>query len=229
MNLIPLYFAATVLGADVAEIGWQPLSGGGMEYQVQLTPRAVDALRAGRAVRGEVPPQLKDVREYRITMGEGPLERRLPPGKADEDTTPPPLPDRPNVIAPPPDVSATKPRELPPITASKPLPETPAAYTPPLDNPPPPREKLAMATMPEPASTGPKAAPPPPAVEPEPKADDAPSKPWWPLTAALAGLFASVGLNVFLGWTTWDYRRRYQEVVSGERPVIVSEAAAGRR
>jgi hypothetical protein len=35
-----------------------------------------------------------------------------------------------------------------------------------------------------------------------------PAKPWLPLTFTLFGLFASLGLNVFLGWIAWDFRQQ---------------------
>lgn len=222
MNLIPLCLAVTVLGADVAEIGWAPLPEGGMQYQVQLTPRALDALRAGQEIIGPVPPQLKDIREYRITVGEGRPERRLPPGQLEGQPRPPADERKPDTAAtenPKPYEPPAMPRNLPPVTASKPLPETQAAYATPPEKREPPRSP-ALASLPEPSSTGPQAAPPPEPAEAEKKADTAePTKSWWAWTAVL-----SVGLNFFLGWTTWDYRRRYQEVVSGDRPVIVPES-----
>lgn len=38
-------------------------------------------------------------------------------------------------------------------------------------------------------------------------------RPWWPLTAALMALFASLGGNLFLGWIGWDARRRYRSLL----------------
>ena len=42
--------------------------------------------------------------------------------------------------------------------------------------------------------------------------DDA-TKPWWPLTLTLLGLFGSLGGNFYLGWVTWDIRGRYRRLV----------------
>lgn len=47
----------------------------------------------------------------------------------------------------------------------------------------------------------------------EPTADvqpEQPAKPWVPLTLTLLGLFASVGANAYLGWITWELRRRFR-------------------
>ena len=49
--------------------------------------------------------------------------------------------------------------------------------------------------------------PPPPKTSSAPT--DQPAKPWWPLTFTLLGLFASIGLNLFLGWIAWDSRQRF--------------------
>jgi hypothetical protein len=51
----------------------------------------------------------------------------------------------------------------------------------------------------------------PKAVEaPAPQQPEAPAKPWLPLTLTLLALFASLGLNVFLGWIAVGLRRRCQ-------------------
>ncbi len=79
--------AAAVLGVDV---GWQPLPGGGMEYIIQIEPELLDALRRGEVVVSQVPPQVKDVRQYRIVVGRGRLPRITPavPQPEKRDTSP---------------------------------------------------------------------------------------------------------------------------------------------
>ncbi len=67
--------AAAVLGVDV---GWQPLPGGGMEYIIQIEPELLEALRRGEVVVSQVPPQVKDVRQYRIVIGRGRWEPLSP-------------------------------------------------------------------------------------------------------------------------------------------------------
>jgi hypothetical protein len=49
----------------------------------------------------------------------------------------------------------------------------------------------------------------PKAVETPPQ-PETPGKPWLPLTLTLLALFASLGLNVFLGWIAVGLRRRCQ-------------------
>lgn len=47
-----------------------------------------------------------------------------------------------------------------------------------------------------------------------PSSDTEPEKPWIWLTAALLGLFVSLGANVYLGWIMLAIRRQYHKVVS---------------
>jgi hypothetical protein len=49
-----------------------------------------------------------------------------------------------------------------------------------------------------------------PLPEPAAKQPEAPGKPWLPLMLTLLALFASLGLNVFLGWIAVGLRRRCQ-------------------
>ncbi len=45
---------------------------------------------------------------------------------------------------------------------------------------------------------------------PPPSRDNPPARPWTALTLALAGLFGSLGGNVYLGWLLVETRRRYR-------------------
>ncbi|MCA9168144.1 MAG: hypothetical protein KDB23_10770 [Planctomycetales bacterium] len=40
------------------------------------------------------------------------------------------------------------------------------------------------------------------------------SRPWWPLTLAIIGLFASICFNIYLGWIAWDLYTRYQDAIA---------------
>ena len=42
-------------------------------------------------------------------------------------------------------------------------------------------------------------------------------RPWAPFFATLLALFASGGLNLYLGWIAWDTYNRYQELVADMR------------
>jgi len=72
MNGLLLLVAAAATGVDV---GWQPLAGGGYEYIIQIEPQALAAMEQGRDLVSDLPPQLRDVRRYRITIGTGPVPR----------------------------------------------------------------------------------------------------------------------------------------------------------
>lgn len=72
MNGLLLLVAAAATGVDV---GWQPLAGGGYEYIIQIEPQALAAMEQGRDLVSDLPPQLRDVRRYRITVGTGPVPR----------------------------------------------------------------------------------------------------------------------------------------------------------
>jgi len=70
-----LWIAVAVLGVDV---GWQPLSEGGVQYLIQIEPHALEALSSGEVIRSDLPPGVDDVRGYRITVGTEQLPRELP-------------------------------------------------------------------------------------------------------------------------------------------------------
>ncbi len=73
-----LCVAAILLGIDA---GWQPLPEGGVVYLIQLEPQILDRLESGeiKAVESDLPPYVKDIRSYRITVGTDELPRELPP------------------------------------------------------------------------------------------------------------------------------------------------------
>ena len=70
-----LCIAVAVLGVDV---GWQPLSEGGVQYLIQIEPHVLEALRLGEVIQSDLPPGVDDVRGYRITVGTEQLPRELP-------------------------------------------------------------------------------------------------------------------------------------------------------
>ena len=76
-----LCIAAVVLGV---EAGWQPMPDGGVQYLIQIEPHMLDSLRSGEAVESDIPPAVKEVRGYRITVGTETLPRELPPALAPE-------------------------------------------------------------------------------------------------------------------------------------------------
>jgi len=50
------------------KFGSQPLPGGGIEYIIQVDPLSLDTLRSGADIYSDIPPELRDVRSFRITM-----------------------------------------------------------------------------------------------------------------------------------------------------------------
>ena len=177
--------AAVALGIKA---GWQPLPEGGLEYIIQIEPHMLDSLKAGEVIASDIPPTLKDIRSYRITVGTDDLPRELGPEPTPESHSPGPSEplgsaDNASSVLP-----QQAPRELPPPVNTTPLPEQLAVFN---EEPEAPAGQAATET------------------DDAESASQASSKPWLPLTLALAGLFASLGGMLYLGWVAWDYRRRY--------------------
>jgi hypothetical protein len=69
MHPAPL-LVALALGVDV---GWKPLPEGGLEYIIQIEPELLNSLRSGQTISSDVPLVLRDIRRYRIQVGDGRL------------------------------------------------------------------------------------------------------------------------------------------------------------
>ena len=78
MCMMPVLIVASVLGV---KWGWEPVAGGGVEYIIRIEPHAIEALRSGRDIFSDLPPQIQRVRSYRITVSDKPVphEGELPP------------------------------------------------------------------------------------------------------------------------------------------------------
>jgi hypothetical protein len=79
--------------ARAVQFGWQPLSDGGIEYQVQVEPELLDSFRA-EGFTSDIPASLqRDLRRIRITVGNSKL-----PNEGDvigpKDVSPGPTPAR---------------------------------------------------------------------------------------------------------------------------------------
>ena len=192
MSGIAICLASLVLGIDV---GWQPLPGGGMEYIIQIEPGTLDALRPGEAIESQIPPEVRDVRAYRIVVGNQKLPTKLPEKKK-EPAVGPSL----GKLWEPPSKTASGGKSSAPFTLpmnpeSKPL-ERPAGFNEPLGD-----TSHAAAKLPTDAS---------PSIQPP--------KPWLLLWAIILGLCASVTGNVYLGWIFWELRRRCRTMAGLETP-----------
>jgi len=180
------------LGVDV---GWQPLPEGGMEYIIQIEPELLEALGRGEQVQSDIPPQVGDVRAYRILVGNQPVPRKLP-------ETAPATPPLPGPSSPGPShTSGTpgEPRPLPVDPQGHPITERPAAFL-----------QTAGATPAE--QPGPEKS----AAE-KSRADSHSPTPALPVVLLSIGLFASLGGNVYLGWIGWEARRRWRALLDSTR------------
>ncbi len=177
--------AASVVGV---EPGWEPLEEGGWRYHIQLDPENVEALLEGEPIESDVPPELWDLRSYRITVGDEPVPRE-------------PLPDlsaRPRRGASG-DAGATAGGSaLPSRSPSVAVPRTTASSAEQAGNGPPgevQEERLAR-----------------------PRLDDSearhalgePDTPWAAVAIAYSTAFGCFGGMLYAAWIAWDYRRRYR-------------------
>ena len=80
MSPLPLLIALSSVGIDA---GWEPLKDGGLEYTVQIEPQQLRMLRPGGELVSEIPPQSRDIRRIRITVGTEKLARTDLPAAAD--------------------------------------------------------------------------------------------------------------------------------------------------
>jgi hypothetical protein len=99
-----------------------------MEYIIQLDPQTLDALRAGSPIQSDLHPDAgKDVRSYRIIVGNAMLPREIPPI---------PTPKKPS-----PETNTGKepqpPQKLSPNPAQKPMPGQAAVFEEPESKPSP--------------------------------------------------------------------------------------------
>lgn len=74
MNALVILAATAIVGVDV---GWQPLSDGGVEYIIQIEPQLLDTLAKDHDLSSDLPAGL-DVRRFRITVGTAQLPRIMP-------------------------------------------------------------------------------------------------------------------------------------------------------
>lgn len=73
MSAVLVLVCSAALGI---EVGWRPLPDGGLEYLVQIEPELLETLREGQVLQSDVPPQLRDIRRWRISVGRGRLPRQ---------------------------------------------------------------------------------------------------------------------------------------------------------
>ena len=137
-----LCIAAVTLGIDP---GWERMEDGGWRYLIQIDPNALEDLKAGRIppLESDIPPQLRDIRSYRISVGKGQPRRD-------------PLPELPEAVVSPPGPAWPSPPEapgpLPTATDVKPREERQASFS---------EQVLAKPQLAPPSDTGKEPAEPP--------------------------------------------------------------------
>jgi hypothetical protein len=193
-----LWFSTVIIGANV---GWQPLPEGGMEYIIQLDPQTLEALKAGASIQSDIPPSAGEVRSYKIVLGTEKLPRISPPATSIEsqpaktaDRTQSPSSNLTETLSP--GQKSAFPRTLLPDPTGKPLTARSTAFD----------EPAGSSTKSETTVQN----------QSEAKKEE-PAKPWMPLILVSLGLFASLGGNVYLTWIFADLRRRYRTLSSKEK------------
>lgn len=200
--------AAAVLGIDV---GWQRMPEGGLQYLIQIKPEMLDTLKAGEPIESDIPPTLRDIRGYRITVGNRTLPRDTPiaagspqppasgefrfGGSAGQSIAVGPPSATPYPTSPAPSQFMPMPRTLSP-EPGKPLAEQPASFV----------QSSATAVLPNPAKTDAKAAA-------APATDDKANRLWSYLTGSLVALCGSLAWNGYLLWMLREARRRYRSML----------------
>lgn len=224
--------ATATVGVDQ---GWQPIAGGGYEYIIQIEPETLDSIKSGRDLFFHLPESLGGVQSYRITSGSDPLPHdgeRLPAIAQAAKTDAPGGPrlggDTTKSIGA---IEKATPGAMTPEPGSRPLPAQPTGDRQGIgDQQSTVNQQVsgasaspvaAMADVSKTDNVAPNGSPQDGGSPSDelPKGFDAAgnveTKPiWMSLNAALMVLFASLGVNLFLGWVTVAQRGRYRSVLA---------------
>jgi hypothetical protein len=215
--------AAAALGIDV---GWQRLPEGGVQYLIQIGPETLESLKAGQAIESDIPPTVKDIRGYRITVG----NKQLPREVVTSDTQSPTGPSNFGFSrAAPSSPMGTAPMSGPPMGSAPIAGTPPGAYAWPSSPSPAPFTPMPQTLSSEPPgkplaerqASFLEATPPAPpkaegkattavTVEPAPPTS---SHAWTYLTGSLVALSGSLAWNGYLLWMLREARRRYRKLL----------------
>jgi hypothetical protein len=90
MNAWVLALLPAVIGVDY---GWERQENGSIVYIIQVEPEAVESMKTGAELVGALPPQLRNITNYKIRLGRNvlPNHNKLPP-EISNGTIPPPNP-----------------------------------------------------------------------------------------------------------------------------------------
>lgn len=220
MNSVCLAVAVAACGVDT---GWQPLPEGGYEYIIQIEPALIETLVQGESLTSEIPPSVRSVRRYRIVVGTSQLPRIDPPEPPEDKVADSEIPAFDPDATPSDDADDPVPGLPPPLQEQQQQDDGQAAAAPPPMPEVPGAEQLAGHETPTGRDTP---------GSPEPAADRETTsanevgesgRPWGWLLLTLLGLFASLSGNAYLGWITWDTRRRYRALLHDSRSVDVPD------
>ena len=91
MNAWVLALLPAVIGVDY---GWERKEDGSIVYIIQVEPEAVESMKTGAELVGALPPQLRNITNYKIRLGRDvlPNHNQLPPEISNRTAIPPPSP-----------------------------------------------------------------------------------------------------------------------------------------
>ena len=229
--------SAAVMGIDY---GWQPVAGGGIEYIIQIEPQLLDSLKSGHDLFSDLPSSVRNIRSYRITVGNSrlPHHGEPPPSSAvvPAGGGPPNKETRSREA-----VRDARPAEIdlsqlpgpvlgPALVSGKPSGDTNDEEEPPhlaeAGDAEPIESRVAgyrqkharasgnaSAQLPNAEKTSEKAEPDSPSDRGPTKSDVATTKPALMQLGLFMGLFTSIICNVFLLWVATGQRSRYRALV----------------
>jgi hypothetical protein len=213
MHAVLLGVTWGVLGLNA---GWRPLPGGGVEYIIQIAPHEMEVFKQDRVILSEVPPQVKDIRSYRIQIGNELLPRQDPPQTPSTPASPTAMPGPAKGLPAKRTAPAYNPfSALTSLAERYPFSQGSAA---------PPGSSAESAKRAGERPFGGAKTPTTDRKTEEKKADDKttktghpaskePARPWLPFTVTAVALVFSLGGNLYLGWITWETRRRFRALL----------------
>jgi len=89
MNAWVLALLPAVIGVDY---GWERKEDGSIVYIIQVEPEAVESMKTGAELVGALPPELRNITNYKIRLGRNvlPNHNKLPPEISNGTVIPPP-------------------------------------------------------------------------------------------------------------------------------------------
>jgi hypothetical protein len=209
------------LGLMGLDVGWSALPGGGVEYIIQIAPHELEVFKQDKSIEGDIPSHLRDIRAYRIVVGNNVLPRQDPPKASPaaaataKTPTSPAWPD--NNSTSPSGQSKGKTAAYNPFAALiPPWDKYPVGQSPsdPSKRPGEPESAAAKKTNVD-SKTEDKSPKVErlPSREPSREAPKETPKSSGPFTIVMVVLLGSLGGNLYMGWITWETRARYHALV----------------